>query len=311
MKTENNKKVLTLPLVTFNDLHNNELCKLVLMLSCRIFKKKKRPNEIERYVLDVFDIINNIQEGFTNINRAKGFIQRRPNQAQLDSNEEMTVPEYYMYHYDVVIHKLSTIRDLSYKLINAIFKLDLDERNCNWNGILKRKEKISALGIMNLMQLYYAALYNIETQRNVSTHSGKLELQFLKYIDYCTFISKAIRLYGFNCKDPMAKRTYNQYVLRKNKKQLLEHIDLYQNASMFFIHALTCCLKRTFYDNLSDDFKTEYSAEIGKAEELVDRHERKFNRLIHIFDCLITLDKRVKDLSEKNVKIGGVQFKYF
>ena len=316
MKVENNEtnQTLNIPLITQDDLYHNELWWLVAILASRIIKDKKNKDEISNYVLEVYGIISKIGNCISIINQSKGFIRRRPSIKQLDANDQMTITGYYIYHYDVVIHKLSTIRDLSYKLINTICKLGLNDNHCTWEKLTKKKNQIPVVGIMNLQQLYYKFLKRIEDERNKSTHSGEVNLTFLNELDILVSASQAIRIYNIPLSEewePMAKGSYNEYLLYKSKKQLIERIEHYQNITIFFIHALTCCLCNVFQNNLSNDFKKEFKADFEHANEIIDKHEKKNNKLIYIFDWLIYLDDAVKKYHEQGLKVGKESIVYF
>jgi hypothetical protein len=104
--------------------------------------------EEEMQIIRVYGIINKILSCYKSINQASNFIKRRPTITELDNNEEMTVIDYNHFHYDVIVHKLSTIRDLSFKLINKIYSLQLKDRNCNWDNIWKKRNLIPVSGIL-------------------------------------------------------------------------------------------------------------------------------------------------------------------
>ena len=315
MNAENNdtNQTLNIPLITQDDLYHNELWWLVTILAYYITKKKNK-DEISNYVLDIYGIISKIGNCISIINQSKGFIRRRPSIKQLDDNDQMTITGYYMYHYDVVIHKLSTIRDLSYKLINITCKLGLNDKYCNWENLKKKKNQIPVVGIMNLQQLYYKLLEQIEEERNRSTHSGEINLTFLNELDIFVSASQAIRIYNIPLLkewEPMAKGSYNEYLLHKKKKQLIERIEYYQNITIFFIHALTCCLNNVFQNNLSDDFKIEFKANFEHANEVMDKYDKKNNKLVYILDWLIHLDNAVKKYHEQELKVGKESIIYF
>ena len=105
-------KPIEIPLVIEDDLYHNEMICFVLYLTAEILGNNKKKTDEELNLIRAFNIITNIMSCFKSINQASNFIKHRPTFKELDKNEEMTVIDYYNYHYDVVIHKLSTIRDL-------------------------------------------------------------------------------------------------------------------------------------------------------------------------------------------------------
>lgn len=314
MKSENQDKTkLYLPLITQEDFYRNELWSSVAMLVPAVLKNGRKRKDSDKYILDTFNILNRIDYCLNTINRAKTFISRRPSIKDLDNNAQMTVIDYYYYHYDVVIHKLSTIRDLSYKLINVVFRLGINDRNCGWDSILKKKNEIALPGIMNLQQLYYKLLERIEFERNESTHSGNIDLSFMREIDLLVSMSQMIRLklVPMDEWDPMAKGSYNEYRLRKCKKELMKIIERYRDMSISFVHILACCLGGVFRKNLSEDSKVEFEKNLKDADKWVNKHEKKNNKLVYLIDWLIHLDDIVKKYSDLEIKVGKKAFEYF
>ena len=312
-QNEKSEMTVYLPLVTLEDYRHNELWWATVTLASNILKEGRVRKESDKYVLGVYKILNRIDYCLETIDKAKGFISRRPSIKELDKNDQMTITEYYMYHYDMVIHKLSTIRDLSYRLMNVIFKLGIENEKCNWFSILKEKDKIEIPGIMNLQQLYYIFLEEKKQERNNSTHSGIIYLPFMREVDINVSVSQMIRLYNIPTDgwDPMAKGSYNEYKLRKCKKELLEHIDHYRNMSISFVHLLTCCMGHVFRNNLSDEIKTEFKKELESAKQIVNGYENKNNKLTVLIDWLRHLDKTAKRFSKIKLESGKSLLLYF
>ena len=172
METEldNQNKIIELPiaipLITEEDLLHNEMIGYVLFLTVGILQNSQTTGvktEEEMQIIRVYGIINKILSCYKSINQASNFIKRRPTITELDNNQEMTVIDYYNYHYDVIVHKLSAIRDLSFKLINKIYSLQLKDRNCNWDNIWKKRDLISVTGIFDIQTLLYNFMGEVQS----------------------------------------------------------------------------------------------------------------------------------------------------
>ncbi len=313
IQDKTNGKAIYLPLVTLEDYRHNELWWPTVILASCILREGRARKESDKYVLEVFKILNRIDYCFGIIDKSKGFISRRPSIKELEANDRMTITDYYYYHYDMVIHKLSTIRDLSYKLMNVVFNLGIKEKECGWNSILKKKGRIEIPGIMNLQQLFYIYLERIEIERNNSTHSGIINLPFMRELDLDISVSQMIRLYNIPTDgwDPMPKDPYSEYRLRKCKKELLEHIDHYRNMSISFVHILSCCMAGVFRNNLSEELKKEFEDELKSADKRVDEYKNKNNKITHLFDWLIHLDETAKRFSKIELKSGKKLLQYY
>ena len=301
MKKDTNDKPIEIPLITDGDLQHNEMVCFVLFVASNILlnKNNDRTSE-ESHILQVFEIITKILSCFKCIDHACNFIKCRPTVKELDKNEEMTVIDYYNYHYDVVIHKLSTIRDLSFKLINQVFNLKLKDRDCNWKSISRKEDLISPAGVLSIQALYYHLMKEIEEERNESSHNGAVEIRIFDYIDCLVRVSQLKRLEqipsDMNLDDPMAKGTYYDYLFKRKKNELLERIRTYKSASMFCIHLLTCCMSSKFKSNIYEELLNNYCEAIQKANYNIDTYERKNNKLKYLIPWLINNDKLMESL---------------
>ena len=74
---------------------------------------------------------------------------------------------------------------------------------------------------------------------------------------------------------------------------------------------MTCCLNNVFQNNLSDDFKIEFKANFEHANEVIDKYDKKNNKLVYILDWLIHLDNAVKKYHEQELKVGKESIIYF
>ena len=97
--------------------------------------------------------------------------------------------EFAVYHYYVACHRVSTVKDLYFKLINEIY--DLGVEKCNWKTIKENREKISNPNLFEILNENQALISTIENVRNSATHEGKLQLpissdsySFLKCSDF-------------------------------------------------------------------------------------------------------------------------------
>ena len=307
MKKKITELTVKIPLVTEEDLLHNELNMYLLYLEAGIFisNKDKEFSHSELDIIQFYGIINRIQSCFKSIRQACNFISRRPTIKYLDKNEEMTIIDYYNYHYDVVVHKLNTIRDLSFKLINKVFNLNLSDRNCNWNNI-KSNNLITIPGIIDIQTLYYYLMLEVERERNESTHNGFIKAKIFDDLNDIVTLSLLNRLkkvpkeiVGY---DPLTKGTYYDSQLRKEKKELLKKIDNYKVMSLFCINVLTCCMSNKYKSSIPTDLSTKYSSFIQKANYQIDNYGKKVNKLKFLFPFLEINDKSIEYLKGNGKK---------
>ena len=301
-----------MPLVTEDDLFHNEMVWYLLVMASQILCVKGKKTDEELRIIKVYSIISKIGSCYTCINQAYNFIKCRPTITELDNNEEMTVIDYYNYHYDVIIHKLSTIRDLSIKLINIVFELKLSDRNCNWDNLLKKREMISIPGVLDIQALFFYLMEEIKLDRNESSHNGAVEIRLFRDIDVLVQLSQLRRL-GILPKDiiapdPMAKGTYYNCLLMSRKKDLLRKIKNHKAMSLFCIHVLTCCISNKFKSDVSKELLDKYAESIQKANLQIESYGRKINKLAYLIPYLIDNDKTIEYLKnhgkDKNYRIN-------
>lgn len=301
------QRIFEFPLITIEDLFFNEMVWFVFMLGNEIIRKRQERTKEELYIVQIYEVITKIQSCFTHIDQAIHFIRRRPTLKELDKNEDMTIIDYYNYHYDVIIHKLSTIRDLSFKLINHVFGLNLDNKHCNWTYILRKKELITIPGVLDVQRLFYYLMREVEYDRNESSHNGNISIKTFKEIDMFVLLSQLKRLGKIPEEiidyDPMAKGTYNDFVLRKKKKELLKKIDHDKAMSLFFIHVLTCCISREFKSRIFQKTLDKYTTVVNEANRQIDSYERKINKLEYLIPYLIRIDEVMGHLKDNGIKI--------
>lgn len=301
---------IVIPLITEDDLLHKEMIGYTLYLTAGILLNSQTDGktEDEMQIIRVYGIINKILFCYKSINQASNFIKRRPTITELDNNEEMTVIDYYNYHYDVIVHKLSTIRDLSFKLINKVYNLQLKDRNCNWDNIWKKRNLISVPGILDIQTLLYNFMEEIQRDRNESSHNGTIDIRTFKDIDGFVQMSQWKRMGKLPEEvigpDPMAKGTYYDYLLKKNKNELLAKISNFKTASLFCIHVLTCCMANKFISDIPRDMLEKYSEFIQEANHGIDAYKRKINKLDQLFPYLIRNDGAIERI--KNQKANEI-----
>ena len=300
-----------MPKLTEDDLWHNEMVCKVLMLVAGILLEHRPKSKEELYLVSIYEVLSKILSCYQSINRACYFIKRCPTTKQLDRNDEMTMIDYYCYHYDVVIHKFSTIRDLSYKLINRVFNLGLVDRDCNWNGISKKRDLITIPGVFNIQTLFYHLLEEMELARNGSTHNADLKIKEFDKFEISVTLSQWKRKYpDYFDFDPMPKGSYEEYLLKSSKIEFLERINNYKMMSLFCIQVLTCCMSNKLISELSDSLKGKYNETLKKAEQNINAYERKYNKISDfkwylrsnddVMEYLLSNDKE-KDKGKKKI----------
>lgn len=100
--------------------------------------------------------------------------------------------EYYKYHYENYVLRMSTIPDLIGKLGNAIYNLQIEEKNCN---AFKFKTKYSKLPdcdkrIVNSIEQILLFTENIREERHLKIHAGKTNTARLTNLNQQLLLTK-------------------------------------------------------------------------------------------------------------------------
>lgn len=154
--------------------------------------------------------------------------------------------EFAVYHYYVACHRVSTVKDLYFKLINEIY--DLGVEKCNWKTIKENREKISNPNLFEILNENQALISIIENVRNSATHEGKLQLpissdsySFLKCSDFKAEHPEC----GLSDEFSRQSDEYEEVIFNV-KKELLDTMSLIR----YNVFAATKC----FFCSLSIDF---------------------------------------------------------
>ena len=245
---------IDIPLVIEDDLLHNEMIGYVLFLTGGILLdgQTDERTEEEMQIIRVYCIINKILSCYLSINQASNFIKRRPTIRELDNNEEMTVIDYYNYHYDVIVHKLATIRDLSFKLINKIYGLRLNDRSCNWDNIWKRRDLISVPGILDIQTLLYNFMEEVQRDRNESSHNGFIDINIFKDIDGIEYYRD--KIIG---ESKYSSDKYKRLLIASNAKNIIAYVI--ENADTMIPSDGSCMLPTSVNAYSAKQFRGGYN----------------------------------------------------
>lgn len=147
----------------------------------------KRLSESERRIIDTFEFLKNIHTCLRSIEMCLLFARRVYGKDFLKQHE-FSMVDYYIYHYDSICHKVATLKDLNFKLINVVYDLNIKDR-INWTNININKEKINNEQLFKLLEIYNNVCRYHEEERHRSTHEGNIKLSTLD--DYHLYLTLA------------------------------------------------------------------------------------------------------------------------
>ena len=105
-------------------------------------------------------------------------------------NNQINEEQYTTYCYDSIIHKISTIKDLEFKLIHKLYGLPTKNGKYSWNTIFDHKKVINN----DKLFAFYENKSNFDFtsylvgKRHLSSHEGKLSMRHFKDVSRLLFI---------------------------------------------------------------------------------------------------------------------------
>lgn len=209
------------------------------------------PNEA--YINDIFMMCRSLESCLKAIDYATLFISRYGTK---DYKQKTFVPfdEFCLYHYDVICHKVATLKDLYFKLINKVYRLNL--MRTTWKEIEKHKGKINNEQLFSILCDNFSLMDDLEKKRHKSSHDGDISMSILNDISLYLMVSS---LQG---KVPTIESDwrYNKdSILYRNKikqakNKVLEELDIVKYNAFEITKCFMCSLSSQFENLLTELF---------------------------------------------------------
>lgn len=161
-------------------------------------------------------------------------------------NKYIPFDEFCLYHYDVICHKVATLKDLYFKLINKLYGLNL--KSINWKELKKQKQIISNERLFEILQENFRVSNMLEIQRHKSSHDGQIRLRLLNEFSIIQMQASLREMMPENKKkDLYSKESVMYYVqMNKAKEKVLDYLHIIKYNSIIITRelfiALTCRL---------------------------------------------------------------------
>lgn len=257
-----------MPLVDFNI---NQICEsksaiLGLSVQSKISKKiwnykNEHPESViddivsddEKYAMAFFRHVSSMVECVSSIDKAIGYMENSYGKEELN----MTDDEYLMYHYDVFCYKISTLKDLYFKLVNHVYGLNLQDKAINWKNIEKNKDNIANQRLFDLLEDNNTYLDSVYAKRNKSAHQGEINHSALA--DYQTY-RLAFSVKGLNGEDDLKIERYIDKMLTDGKEKIMNEVDVHRHNVYTFTLLILCSIYDDYVDHFGEIFKKEYKS---------------------------------------------------
>ena len=122
----------------------------------------------EKYIMDIFNLYNRLNELYKDLERVIIFIKRYPDAKYYESNN-IDKLAYIKYHTEVYFHKIHTILEVMKLILNCVYELRIAEKDCTWNK-LKNNSKVNQTKAYKIIELFYKSFEKIIEARHRNTH---------------------------------------------------------------------------------------------------------------------------------------------
>lgn len=160
--------------MTKEELYQNAFIESIIDLTLSTQKEwaQKKYDELsshEKYLLDISKYNNNLLQTLNEIESVIVFLKRFP-QKKFYADNNINEIYYTKYHMEVYYHKLFTTSELLRLLINKIYALDLKEKQCSGENLIKKIGEKDPVII--LLQDFEKKVIFYRRKRNKSAHYG-------------------------------------------------------------------------------------------------------------------------------------------
>lgn len=224
-------------------------------------------NDKEKHLFYIFNHYHSILSSLESIDLVTKFISRYNNNNP--TSDDVPFYKYVAYHYDILCYKVSTLKELFFKLINLIYELKLE--CCCWNSVNSRKAQINNVTLFKTLERFHSISNNLVKLRNTSAHEGTLFSSELKNI---YLFQSAVKLCEMFPKDfnslynERYKRGTNAYTseILELKEELLSQIYIQRDSIFNCTRCLLCSLSQgllsliiKLFPDMKDSFDSIYT----------------------------------------------------
>lgn len=219
----------------------------------------------EKIILKTYKVLSSICNTLSRIDMSCAFMKRSCGKHILD-RLQISIIDYSLYHYEVFCYKVSTLRDLYFKLINILYDLKIPNQCCKWDRISKEREKINNEFLFSLLEDSYNYLKIINVRRNGTAHDGKTEHgAFDEISPYVTFTMYADKMSELDDCMNINRNSYLQYRLKESRKNFQKEVETCRYNAFIYARCILCSLSDRFFEILSDETKSKYKDSLEKA----------------------------------------------
>ena len=225
----------------------------------------------EEYVIKEHEIQESLFSSLESIDYAIHFIESYGEKDYLKS-DFIPFEKFAAYHYDVVCHKVSTVKDLFFKLTNHTYNLELGNEECKWKNIKKNENTINNPVLFDLFNANEKLNSKIKDKRNDSSHEGKQAIPFSHDIRLYFWAVEANEVLSHSLQsNPIYERNSFEYSNQINlaKEDTSKEIGVIRYNTFAITKCILCSLSERLIENVKQllpDLDKRVMDSLTKAE---------------------------------------------
>lgn len=165
--------------------------------------------------------------------------------------------EFCLYHYDVVCHKITTLKDLYFRLISKLYCLNLE--NFSWNELKEQERLINNVHLFSILEENYKVSKMLEEQRHKSSHEGRISLHLLNEFSTLQMQVSLREIMPEHKKKELCSKTspiyYNKMI--ETKEKVLDFLYIVKHNSFLITRELFVSLTERLCLFLNELFPNE------------------------------------------------------
>lgn len=244
--------------ITIDEVLNDEFSLMVCSLVSVILQKLPERNgynperdnrqllqEDEKHLLKLWNILLGIKNSLETIDTACLLMRRFYGKDFFEKNG-VSVIDYSAYHYEMICCKVSTLKDLFFKLANHFYNLRLSKMKCNWKNIEEKEAEIQNPFLFSLLNGYHNNLKILFNKRNKAEHEGIINCKAFDNVEHLVSATmmaknKEIPEDDFN-EFIITKGSFSDFLVRESRKKVQSEVETIRNNAFIYTKCIMCSL---------------------------------------------------------------------
>lgn len=246
--------------------------KMLLRVNAEIIPlRASKENTITPNELEIFKVYKSVQSilNCADSIRMSIVFSRRFDKLYLSKNQ-INEEQYMTYHYDSIIHKLSTIKDLEFRIVHLIYNLpNKDGNNLSWKTIDSHRKEIKNEQLFAYFDDKSHEKFNkyFSDIRNKSSHEGKLNMHQFAEVSGWIWLRDLGNDPSYTNIDGVeyAQSYFVARRIRESRKMAVKDMDNIYNGCISLIYKFFNCLFADLSNLFTPEIKEHYGSTIQKT----------------------------------------------